>query len=157
MAELSPKEIEFVKLAANWGKGMSPKQLRVWAERAEGYDLAIIRIAVNAAIDDSQRKRMPDGWAEFAQYLPVQVQKESTRGWYGIDGQWGGNWERSSKASMLSAAAHMLREGPIHTERFHAFTHLLARRGIDFSLVEEGARQNPFSVTEWAKAQFPEG
>lgn len=146
MSELSTNGRHFVNLMANWGKGMSPKQLSSWENSADGVDPAIIEMAVRACIRDPERTFEPKGWSEFARYLPSQSSQGVERAYGG--GDFIGDWGAASVRSLLIAVVQTMVWG----DRIPSRVQMLCReKGIGDGDVRAGvnACKDGGSVAVW--------
>jgi hypothetical protein len=137
-----------LELFAVYGKGMTNNQLLVWEKkiRAAGITDDALRAACDSWGDT--RDHAPSGVAPLLATIP-KAQTRHQRGWWGLDGQWGGDWSKAPVADLEDIAARMLASGNWGESNAKSRSEFIAmtlsrggtQRGIDESLMVLLSRQ----------------
>ena len=135
------------KLLTNWGKSASGRQIDLWTDNAveDGFTPDDVERGVRACIRGWTEPNAPQGWANFARFLPSPrvVAAPPALPWFGSeDGAWGGDWADVPMRRWLAVAATFEAIRPFLGESGHrsaaAFL-ALARRRIPQADIEAAA------------------
>jgi hypothetical protein len=144
------KRQAFIGLFGNYGQSLSDKQIGVWEAASEPWDLGKITKGVGACIRDQARVFCPQGFGEFARYLPEPGSGPGTKLRHYGSGDFGGDWADASLIGLLVAAIETRVQG---YDLPKPIMEICARRGI-VSAIDEGyeACKKGGSIDRWARS-----
>lgn len=118
-----------LKLFSAYGKSITNRQSQTWQS-----------VANRLGISESEFSDAVDRWIANRDYAPtgpkpfldtIRKPKSAQPGWWGIDGQHGGDWSRAKPDELAEVAAHMIHadhRGDFNRESRAAFVQMALRR-----------------------------
>ena len=82
------------------------------------------------------------------------------RGWWGCDGQWGGDWSESSHAGIVRAYGEMAAYPSLHTEKVEKFRQMAIEKGISALVLDrarDARRQGDWKLNRYIHEVFGGG
>jgi hypothetical protein len=149
---------ELARLFQTYDKPLSDRLIRTWIPLAEagGWTRKQIASAVTRYVDEMVWS--PKGWADFKRFLPAPVSgsdSEPQPAWWGLDGQWGGDWSKVTAGYILSVIREIESNaiGSLNRDSRRSLMNLALGKGATREQLDEicKPKQGQFGMIEEAR------